>query len=289
MVGRNALRETKLSAPDDEEPEPYWAHLGDVERWARRLGGPAIDSEDVVQDVMLIACRKWSSFSVRLRLRRTSWRCSMTANATVTAELIRAQARRLRLPGLAKSFEGLGRQARESNWEHEEYLRENLSAEEHSRNESVVRHRIRTARFPETKSLDTFEFSSADGIDPAIVAQLSRCDWIREARNLIVAGPVGTGKSHLAIALGVEATKNKCRVAFVRTADLVRDLIEARDARERTRSARFELAWLLVRRWLEAEPERNAKDLFKRLQEEQQGIFPDNQLRTLQRRVQQWR
>jgi DNA replication protein DnaC len=171
----------------------------------------------------------------------------MTANATVTAELIRAQARRLRLPGLAKSFEGLGRQARESNWAHEEYLRENLSAEEHSRNESVVRHRIRSARFPETKSLDTFEFSSADGIDPTVVAQLSRCDWIREARNLIFAGPVGTGKSHLAIALGVEATKNKYRVAFVRAADLVRDLLEARDARELGRmQRRLQTAELLI-------------------------------------------
>lgn len=150
----------------------------------------------------------------------------------VTLELIRAQARRLRLPGLSKSFEGLARQAREASWQYEEYLRETLGAEELSRNESVVHNRIRAARFPEMKTLDTFQFAAADGIDAAVVAQLARCEWIKEQRNLIFAGPVGTGKSHLAIALGIEAAKHKFRVAFVRAADLVRSLIEARDSRE---------------------------------------------------------
>lgn len=59
----------------------------------------------------------------------------MTADAAVAAELIRAQARRLRLPGLSKSFEPLARQARQGNWPPEEYLREALAAEELSRNE----------------------------------------------------------------------------------------------------------------------------------------------------------
>lgn len=156
----------------------------------------------------------------------------MSDTLPVTLDLIRAQARRLRLPGLAKSFEGLARQAREAHWQNEEYLRETLAAEEHSRNESVVHNRIRAARFPEMKTLDTFQFSAADGIDAAVVAQLARCEWIRETRNLIFAGPVGTGKSHLAIALGIEAAKHRFRVAFVRAADLVRSLIEARDSRE---------------------------------------------------------
>ena len=120
------------------------------------------------------------------------------SEASVTLELIRAHAKRLRLPGLSKAFEGLARQAREAHWQHEEYLRETLSAEEQSRNQSVVQSRIRAARFPEMKTLDTFEFSAADGIDAAVVANLARCEWIKEARNLIFAGPVGTGKSHLA-------------------------------------------------------------------------------------------
>jgi DNA replication protein DnaC len=154
------------------------------------------------------------------------------ADLSVTREVIRAQSRRLKLPGLAKAFEQLARQAREAHWPYEEYLREALAAEELSRGDSVVRNRIRAARFPELKALDSFEFSAADGVDAAVIAQLARCEWVREARNLILAGPVGTGKSHLGIALGIEAAKQRLHVAFFRAADLVRTLIEARDARE---------------------------------------------------------
>ncbi|HEY0714405.1 MAG TPA: IS21-like element helper ATPase IstB [Polyangia bacterium] len=162
----------------------------------------------------------------------------MTADTTVAAELIRAQARRLRLPGLSKSFEPLARRARQGRWPSEEYLREALAAEELSRNDSVVRNRIRAARFPEAKTLDRCEFNAADGVDAAVVAQLARCEWIREGRNLILAGPVGTGKSHLAIGIGMEAARQRLHVAFVRAADLVRSLIEARDARELGRMQR---------------------------------------------------
>jgi DNA polymerase III delta prime subunit len=64
---------------------------------------------------------------------------------------------------------------------------------------------------------------------------LGRGAWVTAPENLILAGPIGTGKTHLAIALGVEASKQKRRVLFTRAADLVRQLLEARDARELTR------------------------------------------------------
>jgi DNA replication protein DnaC len=94
----------------------------------------------------------------------------MTGDLSVTTELIRAQARRLKLPGLGKAFEPLGRQARDGRWQHEDYLREVLAAEEMSRNDSVIRNRIRAARFPDMKTLDGFEFSCADGVDAGVVA-----------------------------------------------------------------------------------------------------------------------
>jgi DNA replication protein DnaC len=151
-------------------------------------------------------------------------------SATLTRELVVAQTRALKLPGVARAFDGLARQARDAHWPHEDYLHEVLSAEQASRHESVIRHRLREARFPEIKTLDTFDFTAAEGVSATQIHALARGEW-----NLIFAGPIGTGKTHLAIALGVEATKQKRRVLFTRAADLVRQLLEARDARELTR------------------------------------------------------
>jgi DNA replication protein DnaC len=158
----------------------------------------------------------------------------MTA-ASVTRDLIVAQTRALKLPGVARVFESLARQAREAHWPHEDYLHEAVTAEQASRHDSVIRQRLREARFPEIKTLDSFDFTAADGISATEIHGLARGEWVTAPENLIFAGPIGTGKTHLAIALGVEATKQKRRVLFTRAADLVRQLLEARDARELTR------------------------------------------------------
>ena len=154
-------------------------------------------------------------------------------------DLVVAQTRALKLPGIARTFEALARQARDAHWPHEDYLHEVLTAEQASRHESVIRQRLREARFPEVKTLDTFDFAAADGVSATQVHTLARGEWVTAPENLIFAGPIGTGKTHLAIALGVvagvEATKQKRRVLFARAADLVRQLLEARDGRELTR------------------------------------------------------
>jgi DNA replication protein DnaC len=155
-----------------------------------------------------------------------------TTTAGLTRDLIVTHTRALKLPGVARTFEALARQAREAHWPYEDYLHEVLSAEHTSRHESVIRQRLREARFPEVKTLDTFDFDAADGVSAPQIHTLSRGEWVTQPENLILAGPIGTGKTHLAIALGVEATKQKRRVLFTRAADLVRQLLEARDARE---------------------------------------------------------
>lgn len=154
------------------------------------------------------------------------------SRTVVTRDLVIALSRSLKMPGLSRGFEALARQAREEHWSHEDYLHEVLSAEQSSRQDSAVRHRLRDARFPEMKTLDSFDFSAADGISAAQVADLARGDWIARAENVVLAGPIGTGKTHLAISLGVEAVRQRRRVLFGRAADIVRTLIEARDARE---------------------------------------------------------
>lgn len=170
----------------------------------------------------------------------------MSRNA-VTEDLVRGQTKRLKMPGLARSFEALARQAREEGWTHEEFLHEALGNEITSREQSAAQQRVRDARFPEVKTLDAFDFELADGIDRALVAHLAKANWLSEAKNVILAGPIGTGKTHLAIALGVEAARQRRRVAFWRAADLVRALVEAKGQAELGRiHRRLQRAELLI-------------------------------------------
>jgi DNA replication protein DnaC len=151
---------------------------------------------------------------------------------TVVTDMLKGRTRELKMPGLARAVEALGRQARADGWSFEDYLYEALSVEVASRTESAVRTRIREARFPEIKTLGEFDFDGGQGFDRAVVAELARGGWIDRAENLILAGPIGTGKTHIAIALGLEAARLRRRVLFLRAADLVQSLLEARDERE---------------------------------------------------------
>jgi DNA replication protein DnaC len=165
----------------------------------------------------------------------------------IVGDLVRGDARQLKMPGLARAFEPLARQAREERWAFEEYLHETLQTEVISRADSAVRTRLAQARFPETKTLGEFDFAAADGVDAQLVADLARGEWISRGDNVVFAGPVGTGKTHLAIALGVEAARQRRHVSFWRAADVVRSLVEARDQRELGRTqARLRRVDLLI-------------------------------------------
>lgn len=150
----------------------------------------------------------------------------------IASDLLKKDTRALKMPGALRSFEMLARQAREEHWTYEEFLHEVLSAEITSRIDSAVRSRIRDARFPEEKTLADFDFSACEGIAAEQISELARCEWVRNSSNVILAGPIGTGKTHLAIALGTEAAKQRLHVGFYRAADLVQLLREARDQRE---------------------------------------------------------
>jgi DNA replication protein DnaC len=135
------------------------------------------------------------------------------------------------MPGVARTFVELSRQAVAEKWSFEDYLHEVLSAEVASRTEGAVRNRLRAARFPETKTLSEFDFDAATKLDAKQIASLAQGAWLDDGDNVIFAGPIGTGKTHLAVALGVEAARQRKHVAFYRAADLVRVLREARDDR----------------------------------------------------------
>lgn len=137
----------------------------------------------------------------------------------------------LKLPGIAHEYEALARQARDGGWAYEEFLRCLLEAEVRSRQESVAAHRLHQAHFPDIKTMDQLDWKALQGISRPKLLELSACEYLSRAEDIILAGPIGTGKTHIAIGLGVEAARRRFRVTFTRAADLVRTLLESRDQR----------------------------------------------------------
>lgn len=147
------------------------------------------------------------------------------------AAVIEGHCKALRMPSVRRDYEPLARQANDGGWPYQDYLRELLEAELRSRHERAVQRRIKQARFPDTKTLDQIDWEALKGISRPKLLELASCEYLDRGDDVIVAGPIGTGKTHVAIALGMEAARRRYQVAFVRAADLVRELLEARDER----------------------------------------------------------
>lgn len=145
----------------------------------------------------------------------------------VVAEYLRS----LKMPGAAKEYQSLARQARDAGWAYEEFLRQVLEAETRFRQERTIARRLQEARFPDIKTLDQLDWDALKGISRTKLLELVNCDYLNRAEDIILAGPIGTGKTHIAIGLGVEAARRRFRVSFTRAAELVRMLLEARDKR----------------------------------------------------------
>ena len=95
----------------------------------------------------------------------------------------------------------------------------------------MVDRRIKAARFPATKSLDTFDFLAIPSVNKHLVMQLARCEYVDRCENVIAIGNSGTGKTHVALGLGLAACQRGLSVGFTTAASLVHELIEARDER----------------------------------------------------------
>lgn len=149
-----------------------------------------------------------------------------------TEALIEQHLKTLKLPAMRRDYRQLARQAAADSWTFEDYLRELLAHEVRCREASVSARRLREARFPDLKTLGQIDWEALQGVSKQQIIELASCRFIERPEDVVIAGPIGTGKSHLAIALGVEAAKRRFRVRFVKAADLVRQLLEARDDRE---------------------------------------------------------
>jgi DNA replication protein DnaC len=99
------------------------------------------------------------------------------------------------------------------------------------RERRMIERRIRAARFPVIKSLDSFDFKAIPSLNKMQVLELARCEWIERRENVIALGPSGTGKTHVSLGLGLAACQKGLSVGFTTAAALVHELMEARDER----------------------------------------------------------
>ena len=158
---------------------------------------------------------------------------------------LRENLKELSLSVTARDLESKLRQAKESGPGYDDFLLDLTTTELQARAENRLNRRVREAKFPLLKALEGFDFAAAPDLDIRVIRELTGCDYIKEHRNVIFLGRSGTGKTHLATALGIEACRNNYRTRFVSCYGLVNELIEARQERDLRRligrHARYDL------------------------------------------------
>ncbi len=155
----------------------------------------------------------------------------MNSTETKSVVLLHHHLKSLRLPTVAAECEKVAAQAAQDNADHLSYLLRLTELELLEREKRASERRVKAARFPTIKTLETFDFAARPSVNKVLVAELMRCEYIDKKENILLVGNPGTGKSHLATALAAQACAKGYRVRFIRTTELVTALIEARDER----------------------------------------------------------
>jgi DNA replication protein DnaC len=135
----------------------------------------------------------------------------------------------LRLPTFHREYDKVAQLCAAEGVDHPRYLLRLSELELLEREQRATERRIRSARFPVLKSLDTFEYSVIPSLNKGLVLELARCEYIDRKDNVLALGNSGTGKTHIALALGLAACQKGYRVRFTTAASLVHELIEAKD------------------------------------------------------------
>jgi DNA replication protein DnaC len=137
-----------------------------------------------------------------------------------------------------REYDKLARQCAAEGADYPRYLLRLAELELIERERRMVEGRIKAARFPAVKSLDSFDFAALPSLNKALVMELARSEYIERHQNIIAIGNSGTGKSHIALGLGLAACQKGLSVGFTTAAALVHELIEARDERRLLRLQR---------------------------------------------------
>jgi len=146
---------------------------------------------------------------------------------TAQLERIQEQLQHLRLIRVAEELPGLLQDASKKDLAYSDFLEEVLSREIAAKHERTTAMKTTMARFPFQKTLDSFDFKFQPSIDPKVIKELATCRFIADTDNVLLLGPPGVGKTHLAVGLGLKACALGYRTAFTTAAGLIATLTRA--------------------------------------------------------------
>ena len=156
----------------------------------------------------------------------------MTAASETPELLLQHHLKKLRLPTVLRDYEKLARQCAAENVDHVRYLARLIEAELIDREARMVDRRIKAAKFPALKSLESFDFDAIPTLNKKLVLDLARSAFVDRRENIIALAPSGVGKTHVAIGIGLAACQHGIKTRFATAAAIVHELIEARDDKQ---------------------------------------------------------
>ena len=143
--------------------------------------------------------------------------------------LLQHHLKKLKLPAMLRDYQKIASHCAAEKVDHTGFLLRLAELELIEREQRSTMRRIKAAGFAAIKSLDTFDFKAIPSLNKMLVLELARCEYITKRQNLLAMGNSGTGKTHLALALGLAACQKGFKVRFTTAAALVNEMIEAKD------------------------------------------------------------
>jgi len=172
----------------------------------------------------------------------------MNKTETKSTVLLKHHLKQLKLPTMHTECEKIAQRCAADNVDHLAFLLQLCELELIERERRAAERRLKAARFPAHKLLDEFDFKERPSVNKPLTLQLIQGDYLEQRENILIVGPSGTGKTHLATALGIAACAQGRKVRFFRVTELITLLLEAKEERQllRTRQQLGKLDLLIL-------------------------------------------